>query len=37
MKQFGKEDSIMSYREWLKDVNSVKIEKYAMPIMHIKG
>lgn len=25
MKQFGKEDKIVSYRQWLKDVNNVKI------------
>lgn len=26
MKQFGKEKEIVSYREWLKDVNSAKIK-----------
>lgn len=26
MKQFGKEDEIVSYREWLEDVNNAKIK-----------
>ena len=26
MKQFGKEDKIVSHRQWLKDVNNAKIK-----------